>query len=501
MVYTFKAAACDIMTRRDCAKQLSAKFNKEIQSDHFGQGTTLSMEGCFVEYLENGEVLAHFHSHMADKSNQDAASTHAHMQVLLKLLARQKKIRSGCSTIWEHTDGCTKQYRCAKALHLLSYLATEFDITIDRQIDAPGHGKDVVDGLNAQDKVYLRKAMITADKTNKTDSADNNKLKMDPAVVDGDNKAISFAKQCVKLCSDHSRKKGAVSHKKSKKREHMKKMQERFYHYQDFDNVEFKDTKYSLSGFEVGDHNGIMGHYNFCFEENLGLGYCAAHCIPCACTTCIEKLKVPWDCNIDRGNQPRYSQNKGCVNWNIFQGLNDWRLICTYPRNANTGEVQKVKRSILSKYCKGVSRIIEIGETAAYAVDDESADGFYLVKWTSGPYIDHESKQLVADAVFYDKIPQCNYIYYIMEEKIQVRVQYVIVTGIVMPTITQTNEFPKKVGNKKIKQSYIDKGAFTIDKSDLEEIHQEIRRRDTLDYVEDDEEEESDQDSNDNDGD
>ena len=131
---------------------------------------------------------------MADKSNQDAASTHAHMQVLLKLLARQKKIRSGCSTIWEHTDGCTKQYRCAKALHLLSYLATEFEITIDRQIDAPGHGKDVVDGLNAKDKVYLRKAMITADKPNTTDSADNNKLKMDPAVVDGDNKAIGFAK-------------------------------------------------------------------------------------------------------------------------------------------------------------------------------------------------------------------------------------------------------------------------------------------------------------------
>ena len=86
-------------------------------------------------------------------------------------------------------------------------MATEYEITIDRQLDSPGHGKDVVDGLNAKDKVYLRKAMITADKTNKTDSAHNNKLKMDPAVVDGDNKAISFAKQCVKLCSDRSRKK------------------------------------------------------------------------------------------------------------------------------------------------------------------------------------------------------------------------------------------------------------------------------------------------------
>ena len=88
-----------------------------------------------------------------------------------------------------------------------------------------------------------------------------------------------------------------------------------------------------------------------------------------------------------------------------------------------------------------------------------------------------------------------------MEEKVQVRVQYVIVTGIVMPTIKQTNEFPKKVGNKKIKQSYIDKGAFTIDKSDLEEIHQEIRRRDTLDYVEDDEEEENNEQCDDNNGD
>ena len=135
-----------------------------------------------------------------------------------------------------------------------------------------------------------------------------------------------------------------------------------------------------------------MGHYNFCFEKDLGLGYCVACRIPCDCTTCIEKLKLPWDCNIDRSNQLRYSQNKGCVNWNIFQGLNDWRLICTYPRNANTWEVQKVKRSILSNYCKGVSRIIEIGETAVYAVDDDSANGFYIVKWTSGPYIDHESK-------------------------------------------------------------------------------------------------------------
>ena len=43
--------------------------------------------------------------------------------------------------------------------------------------------------------------MITADKTDKIGVPHINKLKMDPAVVDDDNKAISFAKQCVQLCS------------------------------------------------------------------------------------------------------------------------------------------------------------------------------------------------------------------------------------------------------------------------------------------------------------
>ena len=124
-------------------------------------------------------------------------------------------------------------------------------------------------------------------------------------------------------------------------------------------------------------------HYNFRFEKDLGLGFCAARRISCACHSCIEKLKIPWDCNVDIGNQPRYLQNKDCVHWNLFEGLNDWRIIRTYPSKEKTGEVTKVKRSILSKYRKGVSRIIEIGDTAAFAVDDDKYDGFYLVKWTS----------------------------------------------------------------------------------------------------------------------
>ena len=36
-----------------------------------------------------------------------------------------------------------------------------YSITIDRGISAPGHGKEVVDGLNAVDKLYTYQLMST----------------------------------------------------------------------------------------------------------------------------------------------------------------------------------------------------------------------------------------------------------------------------------------------------------------------------------------------------
>lgn len=88
----FKAALCNIIKIRDYAECLAAQFNLEIESTHFVQSITLSMESYFLEFLfKNGDVVAHFHSHMADKSNQDAASTHAHLKILLNLLNDQGK--------------------------------------------------------------------------------------------------------------------------------------------------------------------------------------------------------------------------------------------------------------------------------------------------------------------------------------------------------------------------------------------------------------------------
>ena len=57
--------------------------------------------------------------------------------------------------MWYQTDGCAKQYRCSIAYYLMSYLSTPHQMVLDRDVDTPVHGKDVVDGFNAVQKRYL----------------------------------------------------------------------------------------------------------------------------------------------------------------------------------------------------------------------------------------------------------------------------------------------------------------------------------------------------------
>ena len=60
------------------------------------------------------------------------------------------------SKVREDTDGCAKQYMCALAIYLMTVLSSSYGIIMDREINAPGHGKNVVNGLNATDKLYLK---------------------------------------------------------------------------------------------------------------------------------------------------------------------------------------------------------------------------------------------------------------------------------------------------------------------------------------------------------
>ena len=97
---------------------------------------------------------------------------------MLNELQKCKKPKAKC-TIWESTDSYFKQYRCGISLYFLSLLSSNFNITIDRMIGAPGHGKDIVDAINAYDKRYLQEKMCMVG----TPEGDDCKKRMDAHAI------------------------------------------------------------------------------------------------------------------------------------------------------------------------------------------------------------------------------------------------------------------------------------------------------------------------------
>ena len=96
-----------------------------------------------------------FHYFLSDDSKQDAATTTAHSKRLISLLKNKQVLTTSLSTIWENPDGYDEQYRCVSALYLMSVMSQTYSIIFYRGISAPGHGKEVVDGLYAVDKRYI----------------------------------------------------------------------------------------------------------------------------------------------------------------------------------------------------------------------------------------------------------------------------------------------------------------------------------------------------------
>ena len=64
------------------------------------------------------------------------------------------------TTIYDHTDGCSCQYRSGNALLQMSILSYIFKVAIDCFIHCPAHGKGVVDGRNTVNKNILLNARV-----------------------------------------------------------------------------------------------------------------------------------------------------------------------------------------------------------------------------------------------------------------------------------------------------------------------------------------------------
>jgi len=222
-------------------------------------------------------------------------------------------------------------------------LACTYGITIDRAIGAPGHGKDFVDGLNATDKVYLRKMMCM---TGTPEANDGEKRMAAHAMLGG--KAMSLATECQRLCSLPERFAGVKSDGgKYAKREAAARVKERHYHVQD----------------------------------------------PCACPACLKQLEEPWKPGVPAEKQPRYASSVDCVYWPNFKqadgepGLNDWKVVTlVHKKDSDAAADEDINVEILAGIETRMAELIEPGHHGAFSTLDEDADGYYVVKWSSAPY-------------------------------------------------------------------------------------------------------------------
>ena len=101
------------------------------------------------------------------------------------------------STVWEDTDGCAKQYRCALSINLMTLLSSSYGIIMDFTINAIIHGNNVVDGLNATNKHYLKGKM---ELMGKLESKDNTNIKMLPSA--SKYVSIKFSDQCLHILNN-----------------------------------------------------------------------------------------------------------------------------------------------------------------------------------------------------------------------------------------------------------------------------------------------------------
>ena len=106
----------NICTIRDYVEIMSANFYLEIQSEHFGNGRSLSIEGCNIKIVDkelNG--TCELYSHFSDDSCKDVSTTHVHIISILEELKKIHQLKDR-SAIIESTDECYKQYRYGIAL-------------------------------------------------------------------------------------------------------------------------------------------------------------------------------------------------------------------------------------------------------------------------------------------------------------------------------------------------------------------------------------------------
>ncbi len=127
---------------------------------------------------------------------------------------------------------------------------------------------------------------------------------------------------------------------------------------------------------------GIQAHHNFVPDPEIAGYSVMVRRIPCLCLECLQRFQKPVrECYSNPCNDCKY--------WTMYLGWNDWRKIhfCKW-RDCDIDDHERAQKWTLNKIGKRMVEQIVVRRYGAYLFDDTMK--YYLVQWTSDPWIDDD---------------------------------------------------------------------------------------------------------------
>jgi hypothetical protein len=208
-------------------------------------------------------------------------------------------------------DNAAVSYCCNKSIYGQAKSSALLHVTINAQVEAPGHGKWWLYWKAGLDKRFCQQCICSIVTP---EAADSGKQMLSAKWIEcgGDAVAVSPAAKCIRLLSDLARVSGIKGKGMQAKHEGKALVERNNYATYTMDDVPpLPDYKVILP---KGNFNGIRAHYNIRTNPDLGMGWAAQHHVTCGCDWCKEQLERPWvlPC-VDVATQLRYKQNKECA--------------------------------------------------------------------------------------------------------------------------------------------------------------------------------------------
>jgi hypothetical protein len=119
-------------------------------------------------------------------------------------------------------------------------------------------------------------------------------------------------------------------------------------------------------------HKGLLAHYNICVESDTRVGMTALWRVPCDCNRCINQLDL-------KNVGARYASSIMCKYWDIFEGLNDWKITKLVPGSENfKNYIYEANQMVLHRIVMEAAEKIKMGEIGSFLQMTQTAMVFML---------------------------------------------------------------------------------------------------------------------------